>query len=207
MDGTLVQTNQLIFDSFNHVAQKFTGKIYSPEEIVALFGPPEEEVIRTLVGVEHMPEAMEEYLRFYRSEHRARAKLHSGMDDILRLLKKNGKLLALFTGKGRATTSITLQECGIEDLFDLVVTGDDVQNHKPSSEGLRRIMHHFSLAPHEVLMVGDAPADVQAAHEAGVNIAAVLWDSYAKETMLTLQTDYTFHDTNEFREWLQQYGM
>ncbi|MCX7983650.1 MAG: HAD-IA family hydrolase [Bacteroidetes bacterium] len=205
MDGTLVQTNQLIFDSFNHVANKFTNTTYSNEEIIALFGPPEDHVIRILVGNDNAYAAMEEYLQFYRKEHRFRAKLHDGIHHVLHALKTGGKLVTVFTGKCRATTKITLEECGLQQYFDLIITGDDVQYHKPSSEGLQKIMNYFSLMPQEVLMIGDSPADVHAARSAGVTIAAVLWDSYAKETMLSLHTDFTFHNVHEFQEWLFHY--
>jgi phosphoglycolate phosphatase-like HAD superfamily hydrolase len=51
-------------------------------------------------------------------------------------------------------------------------------------------------------MVGDSDVDVKAAHEAGVKMAAVLWDSYAKEKVLKMKTDFVFHDTKEFQNWL-----
>jgi len=111
-------------------------------------------------------------------------------------------LLALFTGKGTATAMITLQEFHIEKYFDFVVTGNDVVKHKPSSEGLLKIMEHFALMPDELLMVGDAVSDVKAAHEAGVKIAAVMWDSYAKEKVLQMKTDFVFNDTKGFQDWL-----
>jgi len=40
MDGTLTETNQLIYDSFNYIAQKYAGKTYTIPEINAMFGPP-----------------------------------------------------------------------------------------------------------------------------------------------------------------------
>jgi phosphoglycolate phosphatase-like HAD superfamily hydrolase len=100
------------------------------------------------------------------------------------------------------TATITLREFRIEKYFDYVVTGNDVVKRKPSSEGLIKIMQHFALQPDEVLMVGDSDVDVKAAHEAGVKIAAVLWDSYAKEKVLKMKTDFVFHDTKEFQNWL-----
>jgi HAD superfamily hydrolase (TIGR01509 family) len=204
MDGTLVQTIQLICDSFNHVAEKYAHRRYSAQEIIALFGPPEEDVVRAIVGEERTEEAMEEYLKYYRSRHKKCAKLHHGMDKILERCKEQNKILAVFTGKGRETTKITLEECGIEKYFDMVVTGDDVKNHKPSSEGLKMIMERYSLKPEETLMVGDAPVDVQAAHSAGAKIAAVVWDSYAKDVMVQLPADFLFHSVKEFQQWLDE---
>jgi pyrophosphatase PpaX len=203
MDGTLTQTNQLIYDSFNYIAEKYTGKTYTIPEIHAMFGPPEEEALLEIVRPEQIDAVMKDYLVYYRTHHHQLAHLFPGIDQILRYSKECKKTLALFTGKGTHTTTITLQEFHIEKYFDYVVTGNDVVYRKPSSEGLRKIMEHFELQPHEVLMVGDAVSDVKAAHEAGVKIAAVVWDSYTKDLVMQMKTDFIFHDVKEFHNWLK----
>jgi HAD superfamily hydrolase (TIGR01509 family) len=204
MDGTLTQTNQLIYDSFNFIARQYRGRVYSVPEIVAMFGPPEEGALLQIVGESELEQAMQEYLQFYRSKHGEMARLYSGIEDLLKFVKAKGCLLAVFTGKGTHTTTITLEEFHIKEYFDFVVTGNDVVKHKPSAEGIRKIMTHFELSPDEVLMVGDAVSDVKAAREAGVRIAAVLWDSYTKEKVLAMDTDYVFHDVGEFHSWLER---
>ena len=203
MDGTLTQTNRLIFDSFNYIALKYEGKKYSESEITAMFGPPEEGALINIVGHEKIRQAMEEYLEFYRAKHDELAQLYPGIKEVVIDLKKRGVYVALFTGKGIDTTSITMEKFGLTPYFDYVVTGSDVLNHKPSAEGIHKIMEHFRLQPDEVLMVGDAVADVKASHEAGAKIAAVLWDSYGKEMVLQMKTDFVFHDVREFSEWLR----
>ena len=75
--------------------------------------------------------------------------------------------------------------------------------HKPASEGIRKILTHFQLKPEEVLMVGDSVADIKAAHGAGVRIAAVVWDSFTKERVLEMRTDFLFHSVSEFGLWLR----
>jgi pyrophosphatase PpaX len=202
MDGTLTQTNQLIYDSFNYIAQKYAGRKYSIPEITAMFGPPEEEALLAIVRPEQIDTVMKDYLAFYRTHHNQLAQIYPGMENILNSIKDRGKMLALFTGKGTPTTTITLQEFRIDKYFDYVVTGNDVVKRKPSSEGLFKIMKHFALQPDEMLMVGDSVSDVKAAHEAGVKIAVVVWDSYAKEKVLQMKTDFVFNDTKEFQDWL-----
>jgi len=203
MDGTLTQTNRLIFDSFNYIALKYEGKKYSEPEITAMFGPPEEGALINIVGREKIGQAMKEYLEFYSAHHNELARLYPGIKEVVTDLKERGVHVALFTGKGIDTTSITLDKFGLTQYFDYVVTGSDVVNHKPSAEGIHKIMQHFGLQPDEVLMVGDAVSDVKASHEAGVKIAAVLWDSYAREKVLQMKTDYLFHDVREFSAWVR----
>lgn len=202
MDGTVTQTNQLIYDSFNHVAGKYINKTLTEREIVSLFGPPEKEAVENMIGPQHIGPAMEDYYAFYRSEHDRRATLYPGMVEIFRLLKKNNVRLALFTGKGRMTTDISLEEFGIGQFFDITITGDDVDEFKPSGDGIRKILDALSLHPNDVLMVGDAVADFKASRETGVDIASVVWDSYAKEEVLHLPSDYHFHNVHEFADWL-----
>lgn len=202
LDGTLTQTNELIFATFNHVAQKYIHRTFSKQEIVAMFGPPEEVAVENIVGKDCVDEAMDEFCQYYEAYHPQMAELHDGMMEVLDYLKRRGIILALFTGKGTRTTLITLEKLGIKQYFDLIVTGNDVENHKPSADGIRKVMAQFGLEPDQVLMVGDAVSDVKAAHEAGVPIAAVLWDSYAKEKVMQMNVDYKFDSVREFVEWL-----
>lgn len=203
LDGTLTQTNELIFASFNHVADKYLHKQFTPNEIIGMFGPPEEIAIEKIVGSDRTPAAMEDFYRFYAEHHPQMAELHDGMCELLGFLKQNGMLIALFTGKGRRTTMITLEKLGIDHYFDLIVTGQDVERHKPSAEGILKVLEKFQLQREQVLMVGDAVADIKAATEAGVPAAAVLWDSYAKEKLETMQIPLRFDDVGQFSYWLR----
>lgn len=204
MDGTLTQTNRLIFDSFNYIARKYQGREYSEPEITAMFGPPEEVALLHIVGNERIDTVLQEYLEFYKKNHNKLARLYPGIVELLEFLRWHHCRIALYTGKGIHTTSITLEEFGIRHYFDYIVTGNDVVNHKPSAEGIKKIMAHFGLKPDEVLMVGDSVADVKASHEAGVKVAAVLWDSYAKEKVLQMQTDYQFYTVDELTQWMKE---
>ncbi|MEJ5305662.1 MAG: HAD family hydrolase [Ignavibacteria bacterium] len=201
IDGTLTSTNELIFATFNHIAQKYEGRTYSDEEIISMFGPTEDVILREKFNGDKFKEVYDEYYRFYRENHPRMADLYPGIVDILEELKKRKILISIFTGKGRKTTEITLEILGIKDFFDLIVTGDDVINHKPSPEGIFKFLETYNLNKNEVLMVGDSLADIIAAKEAGIDIASVVWDSYAREEVIKLNPIY-FETVNDFKNWL-----
>lgn len=204
MDGTLTQTNQLIFDSFNFIAERYAGRRFSELEITAMFGPPEEGALLRIVGPERLEPAMEDYLVFYRSNHARLARLYPGIRELLQYLRERSCFLGLFTGKGTKTTNITLEEFHLTPYFDCVVTGNDVVNHKPSAEGIHRILRAANVPAAEALMVGDSVSDIKASREAGVEIAAVVWDSYGKQKVLDAGSDHLFHDVQEFSTWLRR---
>ena len=201
IDGTLTSTNQLIFSSFNYIAEKYLGKTFTDDEIISLFGPTEDVILKQWCG-ENFDAAKSDYYSYYRSNH-SMADLYPGIWELLKHLKEKDVLLSIFTGKGRQASLITLEELRIIKFFDLIVTGDDVNNHKPSSEGILKFLNKFNLNPGEVLMVGDSVSDVKASKEAGVQIASALWDSYAVEKIKTLGSDYYFNSVEELSDFIK----
>ncbi len=216
LDGTIAQTNELIFETFNYIAQKYTGRTFSPEEISSkFFGPPEEGGIRKLLELKGdrsfgenfeltLKSAVDEFYSYYESNHH-KAKVYEGIKDLLLFLKSKGLKLAIFTGKGKVTTSITLRKLGLEDFFDVVITGDDVKLHKPSGEGIKKILEITGLSPDEVVLVGDAVSDVKAGREAGVKVISALWDSYSREKVINLKPDFIVNSVSELRELIESF--
>lgn len=200
IDGTLTSTNQLIFDSFNHIAKKYLSRTFSNEEIIAMFGPPENDILKQLCG-ENYEEAKRDYFRYYSKNH-WKAELYPGIKEILEYLKSKNNVLGIFTGKGREASMITLKELGVDHYFDLIVTGDDVTNHKPSPEGILKFVNKFKFKPERVLLIGDSVSDVIAAKQAEIKIASALWDSYGLEEVELLGSDYSFYSVKDLNDFI-----
>ncbi len=201
IDGTLTSTFDLIFASFNYVMKKYLNKNYSNEEIIGLFGPTEDQILDELCG-ENSAKAKEDYYNFY-SENHHMAELYPGIKELLEYIKSKKVYLSIYTGKGRKAAAITLKKLQIFDYFDLMISGDEVKEHKPSPEGIELFINKFKIPQDKVLMIGDAPSDIKAARAAGVEVASVLWDSYSKEQVLKLNSDYIFHSVSELSEFIK----
>jgi len=197
IDGTLTATNKLIFASFNHIAEKYLHKKLTNEEILAQFGPTEDVILKK--WTEHRyDEARSDYYDFYEANHEELADIFPGLKKVIEQIKSKNIPLGIFTGKGRESSLITLKAFDILNCFDYIVTGDDVDEHKPSPEGINKFVDTYKLNRERVLMVGDAHVDVIAARDAGVKIASVLWDSTYKEKVLALNPDFVFYTVDEF---------
>lgn len=200
VDGTLTFTNQLIFDSFNHITKKYLGKSYTDEEIIALFGPTEDVILKEMCKDDY-ENARKDYYAYYKDNHDI-ARLYEGIKELIVDIYNAGILLSIFTGKGRTSALITLDELGLTDYFDMIVSGDDVENHKPSPEGILMFLNKHNLNPKDVLMIGDAPSDIIAARQCGVEIASVVWDSYAEDEVKKLNSTTVFHSVAELRDFI-----
>jgi len=176
LDGTLVDTSKLIFDSFNFVLKKYSGVEMSPGQIRSYFGPPEDVAIKKILGEKDFELVWSDYLQYYES-HLFETAVFPGIVDLLRDLKSQGIKLAIFTGKGNETTKITLVYHRLIDFFDMIVTGSIVKNHKPDKEGIELIMNTLGIDREQIVLVGDSMADYNAATAAGIDFVAALYDS------------------------------
>ena len=200
IDGTLTSTNDLIFASFNFITKKYLGKTFSNEEILKWFGPTEDVILKEFCGDDY-EKAREEYYKFYSDNH-FMADIYPGIKEILDELKANEVLLSIYTGKGKEAATITLKKLNIYKYFDLIITGDEVKEHKPSPEGIEIFLDKFNLKKDEVIMIGDSPSDINAARSAGVKVASVLWDSLSKNKVLKMDSDFVFHTVEELKYFL-----
>lgn len=202
VDGTLTSTNELIFAAFRHVVKKYSGKHLSDDEIISLFGPTEDVILKEWYDDKYET-VRKDYYDFYSDNHHM-ADLYPGIIDILTHLKTKNILLGIYTGKGREAAEITLKKLNIYNYFDLIVTGDDVAEHKPSPEGINKFICHFNLNKEDALMIGDSVSDIKAARDAGIKIASVVWDSYAKADVLKLGSDFVFESVEELKYFLNE---
>jgi HAD superfamily hydrolase (TIGR01549 family) len=203
MDGTITRSNELIFGSFNCVAEKYLHKTFSPKEITALFGPAEEGAIEKLIGKEKLSEAMQDFWNFYRENH-SMCSMYDGIIDVFEFLRAQEIKIGLFTGKGKISTGISLEKLGIGKYFDCIVTGNDIVKHKPNGEGIERALKLLSVPKNEAMYVGDSYHDYLATNEVEITFACALWDSYAKEEILKVNPPNKFFDVEDFFDWIKE---
>lgn len=99
--------------------------------------------------------------------------------DIVR--KYHGKLpIAVGTGGPRDTVTRTLEIIDMIDYFDIVVTADDVTNHKPDPETFLKCAGLMNLPPREILVFEDGDLGIEAARAAGMKVVDVrAWYEYS----------------------------
>ncbi|MBI4181571.1 MAG: HAD-IA family hydrolase [Candidatus Aenigmarchaeota archaeon] len=85
--------------------------------------------------------------------------------EALRLLKRAGFALAIWTNSGRATVERDLGP--LLARFAHLLAGEDTQVKKPDPRGIFLVCKKLHLPPAEAAYVGDAAVDIQAAKAAG----------------------------------------
>jgi HAD superfamily hydrolase (TIGR01509 family) len=174
LDGTLVDSLPLTFDALRMAVRPYLGRLVSDDEINALLGPPEPAILAQLVGPNLAPACHARYERLYVARLRRMAPF-AGILPMLAECRREGLKLGVSTGRGAALAEQTLHVLRLRPRLDVVITGDDVRQPKPSPEGILRALDELALKPAGALWVGDSPLDIQAGRAARVRTVAALW--------------------------------
>jgi len=189
LDGTVVDTVELIVESFRHATRTVLGRELPDEHILAGVGRP----LRTQMERLSAARADELYDVYREYNHRRHDELirgYEGIDDVLRELRAAGRRLGIVTSKSRDTTHMAFRALGLAGHFDAVVTASDTTEHKPAPEPLLLCMEMLGAGSARAIYVGDSPYDVQAGAAAGMATAAVAWGVFGREALLEARPDF-----------------
>ena len=98
--------------------------------------------------------------------HLDKAVVNQGLVDIVRKMKSEYKTAVVTTASKRNCYDI-LQQFDLIDLFDLILTHDDIEKSKPDPEGFLKAMKHFDAQPKDTIIFEDSAVGLEAAERSG----------------------------------------
>jgi pyrophosphatase PpaX len=174
-DGTLLDTNDVILQSWQHTYNHYYGHFMPVEHITSCFGEP---LLATMAReFPDVPpkESAEIYREYQKDIAYTWAKAIPGVFELVEYLKEKGYKQCIVTSRTTESTLRYLDLFHKNDLFDGMVTCDDTDKHKPEPEPIFLGLEKMKSAPEEALMIGDGAFDIKCANNAGVRSALVGW--------------------------------
>ncbi|MFD2671014.1 pyrophosphatase PpaX [Marinicrinis sediminis] len=200
LDGTILDTNELIIESFMHVMEGRSFKPLTRDWLIQHMGKPLNTQLRYFTNRAE-EEDVEDLVKLYRTynleRHDDLVRAFPHTLEVCEALKQQGVRMGVVTSKVRLTSEKGLRLCKLMDYMDTIVTVEDVQHPKPHPEPVLRALQEMNAEPGQTLMVGDSPYDIEAANRAGVRSVAVSWSLKDKELLQTFQPYTIIEDMNE----------
>ncbi len=189
LDGTLIDTNELIIQSMLHTLEKYAPNQYNRENVLDFIGPPLDESFKWVE-----PTKVEEMIEVYREHnlyhHDSFVKPFDGVIETIKALKERGIKLGIVTTKIGDTALRGLKVTQLDRYFDVIIGYDDVEHAKPHPEPVLKGMEALQAKASETLMVGDNYHDILAGQNAGVKSAGVAWSLKGQEALQKHNPDY-----------------
>ncbi|MED4224442.1 pyrophosphatase PpaX [Neobacillus cucumis] len=198
LDGTLIDTNELIISTYLYTLEKYFPSKYTREDVLPFLGPTLHEVFG---GMTPDPDRVEEMVAAYRdynlSKHDELVKEFVGVTETIQTLKERGLKLAVVTTKRLDVTLKGLRLMNLEHFFEVIVAYEHVAKTKPDPEPIFKALEQLNSTPSETMMVGDNFHDILAGKNAGTQTAGVAWSIKGRDYIACYEPDYILEDMTD----------
>lgn len=185
LDGTLIDSIELILASMRHAFTKCRRTVPSDAEWLTGVGTPLPTMFRNYVAEEsHVDELIAAYREHQLVHHDALVRCYQEIADTLAALQSRGHPMAVVTSKSDALARRGLEHAGILPFFHTIVGFDSTTRHKPHPEPVLTALNRLGYEPFEAAFVGDSVHDVEAGNAAGVTTVAALWGPFTREQLV-----------------------
>jgi HAD superfamily hydrolase (TIGR01509 family) len=134
--------------------------------------------------------------------------LYPGVKEFLEALKKQGSKIALVSSSKHDDLKAAIAHNNLEHMFDLVLSADDVTEHKPNPEVVHKALEILKGETSQAVIVGDSKSDLGAAQNAKIDSILVFPKShevfYSLENLMSYNPTYVVTGFAELAEKLVQ---
>ena len=175
-DGTIIDTNEVIFASWDATYERYLGHTFSRDEIYNTFGETLEYTISQKMPNADVDEVLDYYKEFQEAHCEGMVTLFDGIREILLDLKARGYKMAIATSRLTESFRDYMDMFDLWPFFDAYICKEDAQHHKPHPQQCLVALAKLDAKPEEAVMLGDTRFDIGCANNAGVDSILVGWN-------------------------------
>lgn len=202
LDGTLIDTAPIHWRAWREVLTA-EGIDLTWEDFLPVFGERNDTALRTWIKPDLPDEDVQRISSkkedLYRSLIRNTSlELMPGAGQWLSSLRDAGWRQALATMTWRGNLEAIFNAQDLRGCFDAIITAEDVRKGKPDPEVFLLAAQRLAVAPARCIVIEDAPAGIEAAHKAGMQVIGIGIRTLLKAERVVLKltdlTDKVFDD-------------
>lgn len=199
LDGTLINTNDLIIKSFKYTFSKNLNKEIKEEEIVQFFGEPLS-VTMSKLDNKNADKLLKTFREYNEAHHDMLTKSFDGVKEALITLKSSNIKLAVVTSKRKPMAERGLKLFNLYDYMDVLVTPESTVKHKPDGEPAALACSIMDVAPENAIMVGDSFFDILCGKNAGCKTCLVSYSEQPLEKVKGYHPDFIIDNLLELKD-------
>ncbi|MDD3840016.1 MAG: HAD-IA family hydrolase [Clostridia bacterium] len=199
MDGVLVDSEPVINAAAIMGLEEY-GIDAKPEDFLPFIGAGEDRYIGGVAqkyGVEYKTQMKDRVYQIYLNIVPSMIKVFKGINELLTKLKTSGFKIALASSADKIKIDANLKAATIStSIFDVIVSGEDVRNKKPSPEIYLHTAELLNQETSNCVVVEDAINGIMAAKSAGMKCIAIT-TSFDRQTLEKECPDYIMDDISQ----------
>jgi len=185
LDGTLIDSIELILNSAKHAFRDRAGHVPSDAEWLTGVGIPLAAMFRRYARDDDEVNTLIAKYREYQLAHHDRlVRCYDQVVETVDFIRAAGHPVAIVTSKTGWLARRGLDHVGLGAHFDVIVGCDACERHKPDPEPVFLALQKLGYHPAESVFVGDSVHDIAAGNAAGVMTIAALWGPFSREDLV-----------------------
>jgi pyrophosphatase PpaX len=196
LDGTLIDTNELIISTYLHTLEKYYPGTYQREDVLPFMGPTLHDSFSS-IDPDRVEEMILEYRAYNLANHDELVTEFAGVKETVQTLMAKGYKLGIVTTKLHDTVLKGLRLMELEAYFEVIVALDHVEKAKPDPEPIFKALEQLEATPAEAIMVGDNYHDILAGKNAGTKTAGVAWSIKGRDYLAKFEPDYMLENMTD----------
>ena len=198
LDGTLIDSIELILSSMRYAFRKLERTCPTDEEWTAGIGIPLFTMMRRYATDDADNKVLIAAYREHQiANHDRLVRCYDNVIEVVETLRARGHQTGVVTSKGEWLAMKGLALVGLASAMDTIVGADSSTRHKPDPEPVRVALQRLGAEPDNALYVGDSVHDLMAGRAAGVRTAAALWGAFKRQDMEPGQPDFWLESISE----------
>src|SRR3954468_23345709 len=191
LDGTLIDSIELILSSMRYAFGKLERPCPTDEEWTAGIGIPLFTMLRRYAADDAEHRALITAYREHQiANHDRLVRCYGNVVGLVQGLRARGHPTGVVTSKGEWLAMKGLAYVGLASAMDTIVGADSSTRHKPDPEPVRIALDRLACPPENAMYVGDSVHDLMAGRAAGVRTAAALWGAFKRRDMEPAGPDF-----------------
>ena len=198
LDGTLVDTLADIAEATNHMLQTLQAPPMPADAIRRFVGRGVQELVAACLKTDE-PQRVEEGVAVYRAYYSQHLLDHSRLypGAIALLDHFASRPQAVVTNKPNPFSQQILEALGVARYFVEVVAGNSAYPRKPDPASVQALMVSTNVHPHDTVLIGDSPTDIETGRNAGITTVAILHGLTDEPELALAKPDWLVRDFAE----------
>ena len=169
LDGTIADTMPIHFLAYRNILSKY-GIDFTPEIFITMAGVPAIETISRINGIFGTDLDPEKFGKLKEAEYEKNMSKMKPVKPVVDLIhEKYGKIpMAVGTGGYKRLAWKSLEILGLKQYFTVLVSSEDVVNHKPQPDTFLKCAELMGVKPRFCQVFEDGRLGIEAAHSAGM---------------------------------------
>jgi len=195
VDGTLVDSNDAHASAWVDAFEEF-GYTTDFEKVRRCIGMGSDKLIPEIIGIDKddpkVKTISKRRTEIFKHRYLPSLKPFDRVRQMVEKMQQSGLKVVVASSAKKDELKPLLEVAGITDLIEEKTSSDDAKNSKPDPDIVIAAVKESGFKPHELVMLGDTPYDIEAARKAGVPVIAVRcggWYDYELKGALAIYDD------------------